>query len=81
VARSLHVRLDEASAAALDVVRAEGLNDSEAVRTALNEAAARPRSPSALRDEAGRMAADAADREEMRLIRQQMDELASPLGD
>jgi hypothetical protein len=80
MARSLHVRLDEASAAALDLVRAEGLNDSEAVRTALNEAAARRRSRAAMREEARRLAADAADREEMRLIRQQMDELAPPLG-
>ena len=80
MARSLHVRLDDASAAALEVVRAEGLNDSEAVRTALKEAAARRRTRSAIRDEARRLAADADDREEMRLIREQMDELAPPLG-
>jgi post-segregation antitoxin (ccd killing protein) len=77
--RSLHVRLDDASAAALDVVRADGLNDSEAVRTALNEAARR-RSRSAVREEAPALAADAEDREHMRLIRQQMNELAPPLG-
>lgn len=76
MARSLHVRLDDASAAALNVVRAERLNDSEAVRMALREAAARRRSGSALRDEARRLAADPADREEMRLIREQMAELA-----
>ena len=80
MARSLHVRLDDASAAALEVVRAEGLNDSEAVRTALKEAAARRRTRSAIRDEARRLAADSDDREEMRLIREQMDELAPPLG-
>ena len=56
------------------------LNDSEAVRTALKEAAARRRTRSAIRDEARRLAADADDREEMRLIREQMDELAPPLG-
>lgn len=76
MARSLHVRLDDASAAALNVVRADALNDSQAVRTALREAAARRRSGSALRDEARRLAADPADREEMRLIREQMAELA-----
>ncbi len=38
MARSLHVRLDDASAAALDVVRGGGMTDSEAVRTALREA-------------------------------------------
>ena len=81
MARSLHVRLDDASAAALDLVRAEGLNDSEAVRTALKEAAERRRRRSAVREEARRLAADAGDREEMRLIREQMDELAPPLGD
>ena len=74
------MRLDDASAAALEVVRAEGLNDSEAVRTALKEAAARRRTRSAIRDEARRLAADSDDREEMRLVREQMDELAPPLG-
>lgn len=78
MARALHVRLDDTSAAALDVVRAGGLNDSEAVRTALREAAARRRTRSALRDEARRLAEDAPDREEMRLVREQMAELAPP---
>lgn len=76
MARSLHVRLDEASAAALDVVRAEGLNDSQAVRTALREAAARRRNRMALREEVRGLVDDAADREEMRAIREQMAELA-----
>jgi hypothetical protein len=76
VARSLHVRLDEASAAALDVVRAGGLTDSEAVRTALREAAARRRARSAIREEVDRIAAHAGDREEMRVIREQMAQLA-----
>ena len=74
--RSLHVRLDDASAAALEVVRASGLSDSEAVRTALREAAARRRVRSAVREEVLRLAADKTDREEMRLIREQMAELA-----
>jgi Arc/MetJ-type ribon-helix-helix transcriptional regulator len=78
VARSLHVRLDDSAAAALDVVRADGLSDSEAVRTALREAAARRRVRSALREEVHRLAADEADREEMRIIREQMAELAPP---
>jgi Arc/MetJ-type ribon-helix-helix transcriptional regulator len=76
MARSIHVRLDASSAAALDVLRAEGLTDSDAVRAALREAAERRRARSALRDEVLRLAADAADREEMRLIREQMAELA-----
>jgi hypothetical protein len=51
VPRSLHVRLDDASAAAPEVVRAGQMTDSEAVRTALREAAARRRVRSALREE------------------------------
>ena len=78
VTRSLHVRLDDASAAALDVVRADGLTDSEAVRTALRESAARRRVRSAIREEVRRVAADEDDREEMRTIREQMAELAPP---
>jgi hypothetical protein len=81
VARSLHVRLDEASAAALAIVRAGGLSDSEAVRTALREAAARRRLRSAVRDEVRRLAADEDDREEMRMIREQLAELAPPPTD
>lgn len=76
MARSLHVRLDDASAAALDVVRAEGLNDSQAVRAALQEAADRRRSRAAVRDEVRLIADDGDDREEMRAIREQMAELA-----
>lgn len=78
MARSLHVRLDTGAEAALNVVRAEGLNDSEAVRTALREAAARRRARSALREEASRLAADPEDRAEMELVREQMAELAPP---
>jgi antitoxin component of RelBE/YafQ-DinJ toxin-antitoxin module len=76
VAKSLHVRLDDSSVAALDVVRAAGMTDSEAVRTALREAAARRRVRSAIREEVERLARDAGDREEMRVIREQMAELA-----
>jgi Arc/MetJ-type ribon-helix-helix transcriptional regulator len=81
VARSLHVRLDSSSHAALDVIRAEGLSDSEAVRTALREAAARRRARSAIREEVRRLTADAGDREEMRVIRQQLAELAPLVSD
>jgi hypothetical protein len=76
MSRSLHVRLDDASSAALDVVRAGGMSDSEAVRTALREAAARRRTRSAIRAEVLSLEADQSDREEMRTIREQMAELA-----
>ena len=78
--RSLHVRLDDASAAALDVVRAEGLNDSQAVRTALQEAAQRRRTRAAVREEVRRLAADRADVAEMQDIRDDMADLA-PTGE
>jgi antitoxin component of RelBE/YafQ-DinJ toxin-antitoxin module len=81
MARSLHVRLDDASAAALDIVRSAGLTDSEAVRMALREAAARRRVRSAIREEVHALAANAADREEMRRVREQMAELAPPVTD
>lgn len=76
VPRSLHVRLDDASAAALEIVRGGEMTDSEAVRTALREAAARRRARSALREEARRLAADEGDRMEMGLVREQLAELA-----
>jgi hypothetical protein len=81
VPRSLHVRLDDASAAALEIVRAEGLTDSEAVRTALREAAARRRVRSVLREEVRLVAADESDRKEMRIIREQLAELAPAASD
>jgi hypothetical protein len=49
------------------------------VRTALREAAARRRVRSAIREEVERIAAHTDDREEMRLIREQMAQLAPSL--
>jgi hypothetical protein len=68
--------LDDASVAALEIVRGGEMTDSDAVRTALQEAAARRRVRSALREEVRRIAADADDREEMRIVREQLAELA-----
>jgi hypothetical protein len=76
MARSLHVRLDESSEAALRVVRDAEMSDSEAVRAALLESAARRRTRSALAAEVERLAADDEDRAEMELVREQMAELA-----
>ncbi len=75
------MRLDDSAAAALDVVRSSGLSDSEAVRTALREAAARRRVRSSIAAEVRDLMADSEDREEMRLIREQMADLAPPLPD
>jgi hypothetical protein len=74
--RSLHVRLDDSSAAALSVISNEGLSDSEAVRTALREAAARRRTRASIAAEVERLAGNEADRAEMRAVREQMAELA-----
>jgi len=74
--RSLHVRLDDSSAAALSVIRGEATSDSEAVRTALREAAAKRRARSSIAEEVERLAADEGDRTEMLIIREQMAEFA-----
>jgi hypothetical protein len=79
VGRSIAARLDEESTLALGIMRAAGMSESEAVRTALKEAAARRRTSAALREEARRLAEDPVDVEEMRLVREQMAELAHPL--
>jgi len=76
MARSLHVRLDETSAAALLLVRADGLSDSEAVRVALREAADRRRRRSAVAAEVAALNNDVDDRREKRAILEEMDELA-----
>jgi Arc/MetJ-type ribon-helix-helix transcriptional regulator len=68
--------LDDSSTAALNVIRSDGLSDSEAVRTALREAAARRRTRSSIIAEVQQLAADGADRAEMQAIREQMAELA-----
>ena len=78
MSRSLHVRLDDASSAALEIVRAGELSDSEAVRVALREAATRRRLRSTVRDEVRLLSADDGDVEEMRVIREQLAELAPP---
>jgi hypothetical protein len=71
----LSVRLDEEALEALDVVAAGGLTQSQAIRTALLEAAARRRDLAA---EAQRLAQDESDREELRHIRASMDEISAP---
>jgi hypothetical protein len=57
-------------------VRGDASSDSEAVRTALKEAAARRRSRSSIAEEVERLAEDGVDREEMQVIREQMADLA-----
>lgn len=77
MAKSLHVRLDDASEAALALISQGGITDSEAVRTALTEAADRRRKRSALAAEAAALAADEIDRVEIRAIQDHLDEFSS----
>jgi len=76
VARSIHVRLDPDSQRSLDIVRNGELSDSEAVRTALREAADRRLTRSALRAEVERLNNDEEDRREKDEILALMEELA-----
>lgn len=77
MSRSLHVRLDDSSAAALSIVRSGELSDSEAVRTALRESAARRRTRSAIAEEVQRLAADAGDRAAVARVMADMDAVAA----
>jgi hypothetical protein len=77
VSRSLHVRLDDSSAAALSIVRVGEMSDSEAVRIALRETAARRRSRSAIAAEVERLAADPDDRAAVARVMADMDAVAA----
>jgi hypothetical protein len=68
--------LDDSSAAALGIISGGDMSDSEAVRTALREAAARRLVRSSIAAEVERLASDDADRAEMLAIREQLAELA-----
>jgi hypothetical protein len=69
--------LDDSATAALNVLRGDGLTDSEAVRTALREAAARRRARTSIAAEVRRLSADEDDRAEMRIMREQLADPAS----
>lgn len=75
-ARSIHVRLDEASAAALEQLTARGTSDSQAVRAALREAADRRARRASLAAKAQRLAADPIDRAEVAEIGALLESLA-----
>jgi Arc/MetJ-type ribon-helix-helix transcriptional regulator len=75
MAKSIHVRLDEPSESALSLLRAGGDSESEAVRRALQEAAAHRRSRASLQAEAQALAADPSDRAEAALVRAELDAL------
>jgi hypothetical protein len=66
--RIVRARLDEASRLALSVLMNQGRTESEAIRTALVEAADRRRQAESLAEEARRLAADPKDRAEIQAI-------------
>jgi hypothetical protein len=74
--RTVRARLDEASEDALETLVREGRNESEAVRTALIEAAGRRRRRSALADEVRRLAEDPLDTAERRAVMDDMDSIS-----
>jgi antitoxin component of RelBE/YafQ-DinJ toxin-antitoxin module len=74
----LSVRLDAEALRALEVVAAGGLTQSQAIRTALLEAARRRQD---LEAEAKRLTADQADREEIGRIHASMDDISASWPD
>jgi hypothetical protein len=77
VARTVQARLDDRSEQDLAVLRNEGRSDSEAIRVALREAAARRRMKSTVRREVEEIASDPADLAEMQRVRREMAALAA----
>ena len=77
----MQARLDEHSEDDLALLRNEGHNDSDAIRVALREAAARRRRRSALQVEAEAAGSDRDDLAEARRVRADMDAIAAPWPD
>jgi Arc/MetJ-type ribon-helix-helix transcriptional regulator len=75
VAQAISVRLDDDAERALRALEAAGLSRSEAIRSALIEAARRLRQRSELAAEAAVLEADEADREEMLSVASLMESL------
>jgi hypothetical protein len=78
VPRTVQARLDERAEDDLALIRGEVANDSEAIRLALRESAARRRRRSAVREEALRAASDPDDLAEAQRLRRAMDAIAAP---
>jgi hypothetical protein len=76
--RTVRARLDPRSEADLELLLREGGTESEAVRLALAEAAARRRRRSSLRDEVARLSADPDDRRARREALEDLDALEAP---
>ena len=75
MSQPISVRLDEAALKALSRLEANGLSRSEAIRTALVQAADRLRSRQALAEEVAALESDEADRAEMLAVADLMERL------
>lgn len=75
--RVVRARLDQRSEQGLDVLMREGMNESEAVRSALIEAGQRRHRRSALAEEVRRLAADDVDRAARERVMADMDAVAA----
>ena len=78
MADAISVRLDEASLRALRKLEATGFSRSEAIRTALVQAADQLGASQALRAEVAALEADEDDRAEMRTVAALMEVLRAP---
>lgn len=78
MARAISVRLDDAALRALSELEATGMSRSEAVRSALVEAASRLHDKRALADEVAALEADDDDRAEMMVVAELMEGLRAP---
>jgi Arc/MetJ-type ribon-helix-helix transcriptional regulator len=78
MAHAISVRLDDEAASALRALEAAGLSRSDAIRSALVEAAARRRSRTELAAEVARLDADEADRAEMLAVADLIEALRAP---
>ncbi len=76
--RAISVRLDEEALKALSELEATGMSRSEAIRSALVEAAARLRDKQALAAEVAALEADEEDRAEMLAVAELMESLRAP---
>ncbi len=75
---AVSVRLDDEASKALRVLEASGLSRSEAIRSALVEAAGRRLGRAALAAEAAGLEADELDRSEMLAVAELMESMRAP---
>ena len=80
MAQAISVRLDDEALRALHQIEAQGLTQSEAVRSSLVHEAARLRDRQEIAAEIAALEADEADRAEMSAVASLMERLRAPLS-